>query len=55
MERIRLRSVGDFNNKASVEYATIKVELPRKLVPSNTGKSFVALGLFVIPLLSCYR
>tara|TARA_R110000868_G_scaffold234868_3_gene488542 strand:- start:552 stop:947 length:396 start_codon:yes stop_codon:yes gene_type:complete len=30
-----LREAGDFQNKSTVEYATIKVEIPHKLIPSN--------------------
>jgi hypothetical protein len=30
-----LREAGDFPNKSTVEYATIKVEIPHKLIPSN--------------------
>ena len=30
-----LREAGDFPNKSTVEYATIKVEIPHKLTPSN--------------------
>ncbi|MFI8382997.1 hypothetical protein [Pseudomonas sp. NPDC079086] len=30
-----LREAGDFPNKSVVEYATIKVEIPHKLIPSN--------------------
>ncbi|KPW51947.1 MULTISPECIES: hypothetical protein [Pseudomonas syringae group] len=30
-----LRKAGDFPNKSVVEYATIKVEIPHRLVPTN--------------------
>lgn len=30
-----LRKAGDFKNKASVEYATIQIEMPAEFVPSN--------------------
>lgn len=31
----KLRSAGDFPNKSVVEYATIWVEIPHRLIPSN--------------------
>lgn len=31
----RLRQAGEFKNKASVEYATIQIEMPQEYVPSN--------------------
>lgn len=49
-----LRKAGDFPNKSVVEYATIKVEIPHRLVPVNLRHEFyededVVRGLFVSP------
>lgn len=35
MEHTKLRNAGDFKDKSVVEYATIRVEMPSRLVPSN--------------------
>lgn len=35
MEHTKLRNAGDFKNKSVVEYATIRVEMPSRLVPLN--------------------
>lgn len=49
-----LREAGDFPNKSSVEYATIKVEIPHKLIPSNLRNPHyrdddIVQGLYVSP------
>ncbi|WP_205300068.1 hypothetical protein [Pantoea sp. Tr-811] len=49
-----LRKAGDFPNKSIVEYATIKVEIPHRLVPSNLRDEFyedddLVKGLTVSP------
>lgn len=49
-----LRKAGDFPNKAVVEYATVKVEIPHRLVPSNLRNEHyededLVKGLFVSP------
>ncbi|AXQ50989.1 hypothetical protein DZC31_30200 (plasmid) [Stenotrophomonas rhizophila] len=49
-----LRKAGDFPNKSVVEYATIKVEIPHRLVPLNLRHEFyededVVNGLYVSP------
>jgi hypothetical protein len=35
MSHQQLRSAGDFKNKATVEYATVLVEIPSRLAPAN--------------------
>ncbi|WP_246228248.1 hypothetical protein [Pseudomonas nitroreducens] len=35
IEPKKLRSAGDFPNKSAVEYATIRVRIPHRLIPSN--------------------
>lgn len=35
MKHTKLRDAGDFKNKSVVEYATIRVEMPSRLVPLN--------------------
>lgn len=35
-----VRNAGDFPNKSVVEYATIKVEIPQRLVPVNLRHEF---------------
>lgn len=35
-----LRKAGDFPNKSVVEYATIKVEIPHRLVPTNLRNEY---------------
>ena len=54
MDRIKLRSAGDLPNKSLVEYATVRVELPHKLVPTNLQNEHyddedVVVGLFATP------
>jgi len=49
-----LREAGDFPNKSAVEYATIRVDMPCKLVPSNLkGEGYDdndnVSGLYVSP------
>lgn len=49
-----LRNAGDFPNKAVVEYATIKVEIPHSLVPQNLQNPHyddqdIVQGLYVSP------
>lgn len=49
-----LREAGDFPNKSTVEYATIKVEIPHKLIPSNMVNPHyrdedIAQGLYPSP------
>jgi hypothetical protein len=49
-----LRQAGEFSNKASVEFATIKVEIPHRLIPSNMTNPFYSdddtvQGLYVTP------
>ena len=49
-----LREAGDFPNKSTVEYATIKVEIPHKLIPSNMINSHyrdedIVQGLYPSP------
>lgn len=49
-----LRSQGDFPNKRAVEYATVLVDLPHKLLPANLQKSHyedddLVAGLYVSP------
>ena len=49
-----LREAGDFPNKSSVEYATIKVEIAHKLIPSNLKNPHyndddIVQGLYVSP------
>lgn len=49
-----LRKAGDFPNKAVVEYATIKVEIPHRLIPTNLRQEFyenedLVKGLYVSP------
>lgn len=49
-----LRQAGDFPDKSVVEYATIKVEIPHRLVPVNLRHEFyededVVKGLYVSP------
>lgn len=49
-----LRKAGDFPNKSVVEYATIKVEIPHRLVPVNLRQEFyedndIVKGLYVSP------
>lgn len=46
-----LREAGDFPNNSIVEYATIKVEIPHKLLPSNMinphhGDEEIVQGLY---------
>lgn len=35
IESKKLRSAGDFPNKSAMEYETIRVEIPHRLVPSS--------------------
>ncbi|MEO8644941.1 hypothetical protein [Pseudomonas sp.] len=49
-----LRKAGDFPNKAVVEYATVKVEMPHRLIPINLRNEFyededLVKGLYVSP------
>lgn len=49
-----LREAGDFPNKSAVEYATIKVEIPHRLIPSNMINSHyrdddIVQGLYPSP------
>ncbi|MDH4555750.1 hypothetical protein E8F11_11300 [Pseudomonas sp. BN417] len=50
-----LREVGDFPNKSVVEYATIRAEIPHRLVPSNLQNPHyrdddIVQGLYVSPV-----
>lgn len=54
MEYPKLRTSADFKNKSSVEYATIRVEIPHRLVPSNLQDGHyrdddVVTGLYATP------
>ncbi len=54
MESTKLRDAGDFKNKSAVEYATIKVEIPHRLVPSNLRNPYyldddIVKGLYATP------
>lgn len=54
IEPKKLRSAGDFPNKSAVEYATIRVEIPNRLVPSNLQNPHyrdedIVAGLYATP------
>ncbi len=54
IEPPKLRSAGDFPNKSAVEYATIRVEIPHRLVPSNLQNPHyrdedIVAGLYATP------
>ncbi|MCY1555314.1 hypothetical protein D9M68_919650 [compost metagenome] len=54
MESTKLRKAGDFKNKSTVEYATIRVEIPHRLVPSNLRDGHyrdddIVTGLYATP------
>lgn len=54
LESTKLRNAGDFKNKSVVEYATIRVELPHRLVPSNLQDGHyrnddIVKGLYATP------
>jgi hypothetical protein len=54
MEHTKLRDAGDFKNKSVVEYATLRVEMPSRLVPSNLrdghyGDDDIVKGLYSTP------
>ena len=54
MESTKLRKAGDFKNKSTVEYATIRVEIPHRLVPSNLRDGHyrdddIVKGLYATP------
>jgi hypothetical protein len=54
IELNKLRSAGDFPNKSVVEYATVRVEIPHRLVPSNLRNPHyrdddVVAGLYASP------
>lgn len=54
MENTKIRNAGDFKNKSVVEYATIRVELPHRLVPSNLQDAHyqnddIVKGLYATP------
>lgn len=54
IEPHKLRSAGDFPNKSVVEYATIRVEIPHRLVPSNLKNPHyrdedIVAGLYATP------
>lgn len=49
-----LRKAGDFPNKSVVEYATVKIEVPHRLVPANLqnqhyGDNEIVQGLYASP------
>lgn len=49
-----LRTTGDLPSKTVVEYATIKVEIPHRLIPANLRQEFyesedIVKGLYVSP------
>ncbi|MEH6486109.1 MULTISPECIES: hypothetical protein [Pseudomonas] len=49
-----LRKAGDFPNKSVVEYATVRVEVPHRLVPANLqdqhyGDNEIVQGLYASP------
>lgn len=49
-----LRKAGEFPNRSVVEYATITVEIPHRLVPANLRQEFyededIVKGLFASP------
>jgi hypothetical protein len=53
-ESKKLRSAGDFPNKSAVEYATIRVEIPHRLIPSNLRNPHyrdedIVVGLYASP------
>lgn len=53
-ENTKLRNAGDFKNKSVVEYATIRVELLHRLVPSNLQDGHyrnddIVKGLYATP------
>ncbi|MDG9929051.1 MULTISPECIES: hypothetical protein [unclassified Pseudomonas] len=50
----KLRSAGDFPNKSVVEYATVRVEIPHRLIPSNLSNPHyrdedIVAGLYASP------
>jgi len=50
----KLRNAGDFPNKSIVEYATVRVEIPHRLVPSNLQNPHyrdddIVAGLYASP------
>jgi len=54
IESKKLRSAGDFPNKSVVEYATVRVEIPHRLVPSNLQNPHyrdedIVAGLYASP------
>ncbi|MFK8400040.1 hypothetical protein M2D07_016175 [Pseudomonas sp. BGr12] len=54
IESKKLRSAGDFPNKSVVEYATVRVEIPHRLVPSNLRNPHyrdedIVAGLYASP------
>lgn len=54
MEHQRLRSAGDFKNKATVEYAAVLIEIPSRLMPVNMQNPHyedddVVRGLYASP------
>lgn len=54
IESKKLRNAGDFANKSVVEYATVRVEIPHRLVPSNLRNPHyrdedVVTGLYASP------
>lgn len=54
IESKKLRSAGDFPNKSVVEYATVRVEIPHRLIPSNLRNPHyrdedIVVGLYASP------
>ena len=54
IESKKLRIAGDFPSKSVVEYATVRVEIPHRLVPSNLRNPYyrdeaIFVGLYASP------